>query len=104
MSSEFTFPIEPLSRLNINTTPKQKSRGKMRAQILGENHPLEYTFYIDWYMLLFYTVGTIFGLWVGHKTNTENAIERTIDYLIENKLVRWKENEDGEIELLEVED
>ena len=61
--------------------------------------------YIDWYMLLFYVAGTIFGLWVGHKTNTENAIERTIDYLIENKLVRWKEDpETGEIELLEVDE
>ena len=64
---------------------------------------MEINLFVDWYMLLFYCVGTAFGLYVGHKTNTENAIERTIDYLIENKLVRWKEDpETGEIELLEV--
>ena len=56
-------------------------------------------------MVMFYIAGTIFGLWVGHKTNTENAVERTIDYLIENKLVRWKEDpETGEIELLQIDE
>lgn len=60
--------------------------------------------YVDWYMVLFYTAGTLFGLYVGHKTNTENAIERTIDYLIENRLVRWREDENGEVELLEIDE
>ena len=60
--------------------------------------------YIDCYMLMFYVAGTIFGLWVGRKMRNEEVVSNTIDYLIENKLVRWKENEDGEIELLEVED
>jgi len=63
---------------------------------------MEFNFYIDWYMILFYTAGTIFGLWVGRKMKTDEAVNNTIDYLIENKLVRWKENEDGEIELLEI--
>ena len=61
-------------------------------------------FYVDWYMLLFYVAGTVFGLWVGRKMNNEEAVNNTIDYLIENRLVRWQENEDGEIELLEVDD
>ena len=63
---------------------------------------MDFNFYIDWYMILFYTAGTIFGLWVGRKMKTDEAVENTIDYLIENKLVRWKENENGEIELLEI--
>lgn len=63
---------------------------------------MEFSFFIDWYMVMFYIAGTIFGLWVGRKMKTDEAVENTIDYLIENKLVRWKENEDGEIELLEI--
>lgn len=56
-------------------------------------------------MLLFYVVGTIFGLWVGRKMRAEEAVNNTIDYLIENRLVRWKEDpETGEIELLEIDD
>lgn len=55
-------------------------------------------------MLMFYVVGTIFGLWVGRKMRNEEVVSNTIDYLIENKLVRWKENEDGEIELLEIDE
>ena len=64
-----------------------------------------FEFYVDWYMLLFYVVGTIFGLWVGRKMRAEEAVNNTIDYLIENRLVRWKEDpETGEIELLEIDD
>lgn len=55
-------------------------------------------------MVAFYAAGTIFGLWVGRKMKAEEAVNNTIDYLIENKLVRWKENEDGEIELLEIDE
>lgn len=65
---------------------------------------MEINFYIDWYMLLFYTVGTIFGLWIGRKMKSDEVVENTIDYLIENRLVRWKEDENGEIELLEIDD
>lgn len=77
----------------------------MRARKTGDYHPLEYTFYIDWYMLLFYVAGTMFGLWVGRKMGTENAVNKTIDILIENRLVKWKEDpETGEIELLQIDD
>jgi hypothetical protein len=61
-------------------------------------------FYIDWYMVLFYTVGTIFGLWVGRKMKADQAVENTIDYLIENRLVKWREDENGEIELLQIDE
>jgi len=60
--------------------------------------------YVDWPMVLFYTVGTIFGLWVGRKMKSDEVVENTIDYLIENKLVRWKQDENGEIELLQIDD
>lgn len=63
-----------------------------------------FEFYIDWYMVAFYAAGTVFGLWVGRKMKAEETVSNTIDYLIENRLVRWKENEDGEIELLEIDD
>lgn len=55
-------------------------------------------------MVAFYAAGTVFGLWVGRKMKAEETVSNTIDYLIENRLVRWKENEDGEIELLEIDD
>lgn len=55
-------------------------------------------------MLLFYVAGTVFGLWVGRKMRNEEVVNNTIDYLIENRLVRWQENEDGEIELLEIDE
>ena len=60
--------------------------------------------YVDWYMVLFYTVGTIFGLWVGRKMKTDETVENTIDYLIENRLVKWREDENGEIELLQIDE
>ena len=60
--------------------------------------------YVDWHMLAFYTIGTIFGLWVGRKMKTDDAIANTIDFLIENNLVRWREDKNGEIELLEIDD
>ena len=60
--------------------------------------------YVDWPMVLFYTVGTIFGLWVGRKMKSDEVVENTIDYLIENKLVRWKQDENDEIELLQIDD
>ena len=55
-------------------------------------------------MVLFYTVGTIFGLWVGRKMKADQAVENTIDYLIENRLVKWREDENGEIELLQIDE
>ena len=63
-----------------------------------------FNLYIDWYMILFYTVGTIFGLWVGRKMKSDEVVNNTIDYLIENRLVKWREDENGEIELLEIYD
>lgn len=61
--------------------------------------------YVDWHMLAFYTIGTIFGLWVGRKMKSNETVENTIDYLIENRLVRWERNSDtGEIELLQIDD
>lgn len=55
-------------------------------------------------MVLFYTVGTIFGLWVGRKMKADQAVENTIDYLIENRLVRWREDENGDVELLQIDE
>ena len=60
--------------------------------------------YVDWYMLAFYAIGTIFGLWVGRKMKSDEVVNNTIDYLIENKLVHWKEDENGEIELIPVDE
>lgn len=65
---------------------------------------MDFNLYIDWYMILFYTVGTIFGLWVGRKMKSDEVVNNTIDYLIENRLVKWREDENGEIELLEIYD
>jgi len=60
--------------------------------------------YVDWYMLAFYAAGTLFGLWVGRKMKSDEVVENTIDYLIENRLVRWREDENGEVELLQIDE
>lgn len=38
------------------------------------------------------------------QADQDKVIERTIMYLVENGLVRWERNEDGEIELLKLEE
>ena len=62
------------------------------------------SFFIDWYMIAFYCAGTAFGLYVGRKMSVDEISEATIDYLIENRLVKWRKRDDGEIELLEIDD
>jgi hypothetical protein len=68
---------------------------------------MELAFYVDWYMLLFYISGTVFGLYVGRKLSDERidtAIETTIDTLIKNNFVKWKRNEDGDVELIKLDE
>lgn len=64
--------------------------------------------YVDWTMMIFYVAGTAFGLWLGYsnkKETAEEAVERTIDMLIDNNLVRWKKDPDtGEVELIPLDD
>jgi hypothetical protein len=35
---------------------------------------------------------------------SDEVVENTIDYLIENRLVKWREDENGEIELLQIDE
>ena len=51
----------------------------------------------------FYVAGTVFGLYIARQMAFE-ATERTIDYLIEMKMIKWRKLDDGEIELLPLND
>lgn len=68
---------------------------------------MEFNFFIDWYMVMFYLAGTVFGLYIGRKMSDERvelAIENTIDMLINNNFVKWKRNKDGDIELIKLDE
>ena len=61
-------------------------------------------FEVEWSMIVFYVVGTVFGLWVGRKMRVDDVVERTLEVLIENNLVNHTTNENGEIELIPLDD
>jgi len=63
---------------------------------------MDYTISFDIFWLIAYTVGTLFGYIVARTMPRDDVIEATINYMIENNLVRWKRDENGEIELLDV--
>ena len=56
---------------------------------------MDYTF-----IFIAYTVGTLFGLYVGNKIITTIVVERTVDNLIDNGYIKTKKNAAGETELL----
>jgi len=56
---------------------------------------MDYTF-----IFIAYTVGTLFGLYVGSKMNTLKIVERTVDDLINKRYIKTK-TVNGEIELLQ---
>lgn len=53
----------------------------------------------NFFLLLAYTVGTVFGLYVGSKIGSRLIIERTIDELISKRFIKTK-TVNGELELL----
>lgn len=62
---------------------------------------MDYTITFDIYWLIMYAVGTLFGYVVARRMPREDVVEATIDYLIDNNLVRYKEDpETGEVELI----
>ena len=52
------------------------------------------------FIFIAYTVGTLFGLYVGNKVATMKIVEHTIDDLIAKKYIRTRMN-NGETELLQ---
>jgi hypothetical protein len=66
---------------------------------------MDYTLTFDLYWLIMYAVGTLFGYFVGRRGPREDVVEATIDYLIDNNLVKWREDpETGEVELIPLDD
>jgi len=61
-------------------------------------------FEVEWSMIVFYVVGTVFGLWMGRKMRVDDVVERTLEVLIENNLVNHTTNENGDIELIPLDD
>lgn len=54
---------------------------------------------IYWYGLA-YIVGTLFGLWIGHKQGIRVGIVATLDSLVDGNFVRYRTLSDGEIDLI----
>jgi len=53
------------------------------------------------FILIAYTVGTLFGLYVGSRINTVRIITKTIDDLINKRVIKTRTLPDGEIEILQ---
>lgn len=53
------------------------------------------------FIFIAYTVGTLFGLYVGSKLNTVRIIEKTVDDLISKRYIKTKPLPNGEVELLQ---
>lgn len=53
------------------------------------------------FIFIAYTVGTLFGLYVGAKLNTVRIIEKTVDDLIAKRYIKTKPLPNGELELLQ---
>lgn len=56
---------------------------------------MDYTF-----IFIAYTVGTLFGLYVGNKVATMKIVEHTIDDLISKRIIKTKMI-NGEVEILQ---
>jgi len=52
------------------------------------------------FIFIAYTVGTLFGLYVGSKLNTLKIVEKTVDDLIARRYIKTK-TVNGELELLQ---
>ena len=51
------------------------------------------------WMFVFYLVGTVIGLAWGYKKGVQAAAELTIDSLIEQGIIKWSEDSDGQINI-----
>lgn len=56
---------------------------------------------------ILFAAASVCAFMIGRQTyymSRDEVIESTIMYLVENNLVRWKKDENGEIELLRLDD
>jgi len=53
------------------------------------------------FILIAYTVGTLFGIYVGAKISTLRIVEKTVDDLINRRYIKTKALPNGEVELLQ---
>jgi len=51
------------------------------------------------FLFVSYVLGTAMGLWFANQ-KIKNAVENTIDHLIDQDFIQTKKNKDGEIDLL----
>lgn len=54
---------------------------------------------IEGFLFVSYVLGTVMGLWFANQ-KIKNAVENTIDHLIDQDFIQTKKNKDGEIDLL----
>ena len=53
------------------------------------------------FILIAYTVGTLFGIYVGANISTLRVVEKTVDDLINRRYIKTKALPNGEVELLQ---
>jgi len=53
------------------------------------------------FILIAYTVGTLFGIYVGANISTLRIVEKTVDDLINRRYIKTKALPNGEVELLQ---
>ena len=56
---------------------------------------------VEVWLFIAYTLGTLFGLYVGAKISTLRIVEKTVDDLINRRYIKTKRLPDGELELLQ---
>ena len=54
---------------------------------------------IEVFLFVSYVLGTAMGLWFANQ-KIKNAVENTIDHLIDQGFIQTKKNQDGEVDLL----
>jgi len=53
------------------------------------------------WIFIAYTIGTLFGLYIGSQVNTIRIVTSTIDDLINKRIIKTRQLPDGEVEILQ---
>ena len=76
---------------------EQKHIGKHKNRIVVVRNFFKYPDEV--FLFVSYVLGTAMGLWFANQ-KIKNAVENTIDHLIDQDFIQTKKNKDGELDLL----